>query len=71
MHAIFVAHGPFAKRLKDQRMRREGRSAKIDVIPGFPNVELYNLVTQTLLRLPKTAPNNGSDGFWEQYIAES
>ena len=39
------------------------------MIPGFDNVEVYDLVAG-LLRIPveKRAQNNGTSGFWDQYI---
>lgn len=36
------------------------------IIPGFPNLELYGLVTKILGVEP--APNNGTKGFWDQYF---
>lgn len=42
------------------------RDRKIRIIEGFPNVEIYGLVT-TLLGL-EPAPNNGTKGFWDQYL---
>lgn len=70
MHAIFVAHGPFATRLRQQKQKRNAKSMSgVEVIPGFSNTELYNLVTRTLLKATKVAPSNGTDGFWEQYTA--
>ncbi|KAK4052450.1 hypothetical protein OIV83_002252 [Microbotryomycetes sp. JL201] len=64
MHAIFVAHGPFVRRLKQQRPSNEAV-----VIPGFANLEIYDLVMR-LIGVPeaKRAPNNGTEGFWDQYL---
>ncbi|KAM0790620.1 hypothetical protein ACM66B_004483 [Microbotryomycetes sp. NB124-2] len=65
MHAIFVAHGPFAERLK------QGRHGNVTaVIPGFKNLELYDLVMR-LIGVPeeRRAANNGTKGFWDQYLA--
>lgn len=80
MHAIFVAHGPFANAVNAQsssaalQSRQAGGSAVASdphthVIPGFDNVEVYDLVAG-LLRIPveKRAQNNGTSGFWDQYI---
>ncbi|GAA5991727.1 hypothetical protein JCM10908_001113 [Rhodotorula pacifica] len=83
MHAIFVAHGPFADAVKNQQQQRSALARRqaddatpslasdphTHVIPGFDNVELYDLVA-SLLRIPeeKRALNNGTGGFWEQYI---
>lgn len=79
MHAIFVAHGPFANAVKAQsrsaslRSRQAAGSIASDghthVIPGFDNVEVYDLVAG-LLRIPieKRPQNNGTSGFWDQYI---
>jgi hypothetical protein len=77
MHAMFVAHGPFSGAVKDvQRLRRRAPAsgAFVDdayVIDGFKNVEIYNLV-MTLLGVDKRvrAPNNGTDGFWEEYLED-
>ena len=85
MHAIFVAHGPLADRIKHTQSKRK-RSARrsplyrkkakrdisvheeITVIPGFDNLEIYNLVTKKLLRMNNVAKQNGTDGFWDQYL---
>lgn len=67
MHAFFVAHGPFATRLIARQKAKRG-SEQTEVIAGFANTEIYNLVTSKLLRLRHTAPNNGTVGFWDQYI---
>lgn len=96
MHAIFIAHGPFAQRIKathqskrhlatgvkkntvSHRLPSNGSTSsssstaaineEITVIPGFDNLEIYNLVTKHLLKLDKTAPNNGTAGFWETIL---
>lgn len=77
MHAIFVAHGPFANAVKAQSASLRSRQAvgvvasdpHTHVIPGFDNVEVYDLVAG-LLRIPveRRALNNGTSGFWDQYI---
>ena len=67
MHAFFVAHGPFATRLINRQKEKRG-SEQTEVIPGFADVEIYNLVTQQLLELKDRAPNNGTAGFWNQYL---
>ncbi|KAI5478563.1 type I phosphodiesterase/nucleotide pyrophosphatase/phosphate transferase family protein [Pseudohyphozyma bogoriensis] len=86
MHAIFVAHGPFAERIKtvDKRKRAAQEESAvtttetstssttpehITTIPGFANLEIYNLVAE-LLGIPEgmRAPNNGTRGFWQQYL---
>ncbi|GAA6004031.1 hypothetical protein JCM10207_006523 [Rhodosporidiobolus poonsookiae] len=73
MHAIFVAHGPFANRVKSSpSAARFSRRADIPtdpattVVPGFKNLEVYDLVAD-LLRIPveRRALNNGTSGFWE------
>lgn len=67
MRAIFVADGPFANHANTKlRTRAPITGDNTKIIPGFPNLELYNLVT-TLLGLTP-APNNGTDGFWDQYL---
>ena len=67
MHAIFVAHGPAAKLV---RGTASGNADKTVVIPGFDNVELYNLIMGKLLQAQELAPNNGTVGFWDQYFIE-
>ena len=65
MQAIFVAHGPFATQLKARLRKRD----PITVIPGFANLEIYNLVTGLLgIDVDRRAPNNGTVGFWDRYI---
>lgn len=76
MHAIFVAHGPFAENLKAVR-RREKRSlpdssdeeSRISVVEGFKNLEVYGLVAR-LLGIPERsrAPHNGTEGVWDTYL---
>ena len=67
MNAFFVAHGPFATRLIRHQREKRG-SQQTEVIAGFANLEIYNLVTQELLKLGQVAPNNGTVGFWNQYL---
>lgn len=93
MHAIFVAHGPLADRMKttikrsrnllqlrqsedDQDHHATSSSLKriidkheeITVIPGFDNLEIYNLITRNLLKLKNVARQNGTVGFWDKYL---
>ena len=78
MHAIFVAHGPFAERIKSTKKKRETVPHRlpsqdkshdgITVISGFDNLEIYNLITRELLNLSNVAPNNGTVGFWEKFL---
>lgn len=63
MRAMFVADGPFARRTNS--LLRASQSGE-KVIPGFANLELYGLVTKILGLTP--APNNGTEGFWDQYF---
>ncbi|GAA6049243.1 hypothetical protein JCM3770_005902 [Rhodotorula araucariae] len=83
MHAIFVAHGPFASRLKTSSRFAHRRRATpqaqarglvpsdpaTSVIPGFANTELYELVAE-LLHIPVEgrAQTNGTEGFWDEYL---
>ncbi|KAL8277172.1 hypothetical protein RQP46_010420 [Phenoliferia psychrophenolica] len=76
MHAIFVAHGPMASSIKtasEARSRRRSEPATRDtitVIPGFANLEVYNLVAKLLgIGVEGRAPNNGTVGFWEGLLA--
>ena len=67
MRAMFVADGPFANRASAMLHATASISTDpIKVIPGFPNLEVYGLVTKLLGLTP--APNNGTKGFWEQYF---
>lgn len=83
MHAVFVAHGPFASSIKAQRRMKRAEASVGDVawiggekeeelistIPGFANLEVYNLVAKLLgIPVEGRAPNNGTVGFWEQYL---
>ena len=67
MHAIFIAHGPFASRIKSNPTSNGVEEDGITVIPGFDNLEIYNLVTR-LLGVGRTARNNGTVGFWDRYL---
>lgn len=72
MHAIFVAHGPFAESIKQKELRRRDAIAAdlhTLVIPGFDNVELYDLLA-SLLRIPVEgrAQTNGTSGFWDEWL---
>ncbi|KAM0750332.1 Phosphodiest-domain-containing protein [Meredithblackwellia eburnea MCA 4105] len=74
MHAIFVAHGPFANSIKASAIERRSPlprdEEEITTIPGFANLEIYNLVASLLgIKEEGRAPTNGTVGFWEQYIA--
>lgn len=69
MHAMFVAHGPFSHRAK--LYSTSAWHSVIDgtyIMPGFANVELYNLVLRLLGIEAWTAPNNGTAGFWDMYV---
>ena len=82
MQAIFVAHGPFSTSTKAHLQRRllsadilsrslDGWHSVSDdtfVMSTFPNVEIYNLVIKLLGVESYAAENNGTVGFWEQYL---
>jgi len=79
MHAIFVAHGPFSTTVKAQhqqttrfaRSKKQGwHSASDDtyILETFKNVEVYNLIMKLLGIGQYAAPNNGTAGFWDQYL---
>jgi hypothetical protein len=79
MHAIFVAHGPFSTSVKAQHhqasrqvqaKRRGWHSVSGDtyILDTFQNVEIYNLVMKLLGVGSTSAPNNGTVGFWDQYL---
>ncbi|GAA98799.1 uncharacterized protein L969DRAFT_76526 [Mixia osmundae IAM 14324] len=67
MHAIFVAHGPMAEHIKTKRRRTKRADQALTVIEPFHNLEIYNLLA-TLLQIEKTAPNNGTVGFWSTHL---
>lgn len=72
---------PFANNLKTTARRRSpappttsaSASASLveqtTIIPGFDNLEIYNLVIR-LLGIPESgrAKNNGTEGFWDKYL---
>lgn len=69
MHAIFVVHGPMASRIKLARRSQPAPRDEITVIPGFANLEIYNLVAKLLgIGEEGRAPNNGTAGFWEALL---
>ncbi|KAG2125529.1 alkaline-phosphatase-like protein [Suillus cothurnatus] len=70
MHAIFVAHGPFSQGAKASVVARgEGDGTGEYVMPGFQNVEIYNLVMRLLgLDAADTAITNGTAGFWDTFV---
>ncbi|KAH8915783.1 Phosphodiest-domain-containing protein [Atractiella rhizophila] len=66
MQSIFLcSHGPLARRIKSKFVKRQedGPTA----LPTFSNLELYNLIVR-LLDIDNPAPNNGTEGFWDQYL---
>lgn len=69
MRAIFVAHGPFSQGAKAAVVAREGDGKGEYVMPGFQNVEIYNLVMRLLgLDAIDTAITNGTTGFWDTFV---
>jgi len=82
MQAIFVAHGPFSTTTKAHLQTRfnsvhtlprslDGWHSISDnafVMSPFPNVEIYNLVIKLLGISSYAASNNGTVGFWDQYL---
>jgi len=82
MQAIFVAHGPFSIDTKTHLQRRlhsfhtlprslDGWHSTSDdtfVMSPFPNVEIYNLIIKLLGVSSYAARNNGTVGFWDQYL---
>lgn len=70
MHAIFVAHGPFSQGAKAAVFAREESDGKGEyVMPGFQNVEIYNLVMRLLgLDATDTVITNGTTGFWDAFV---
>jgi len=82
MQAIFVAHGPFSTTTKVHLQRRllsaDILSRSLDgwhsisddtyVMSPFRNVEIYNLLIKLLGIDSYAAGNNGTIGFWDQYL---
>jgi len=79
MQAMFVAHGPFSVEAKAQHQRRSNMLARAKggwhstsedsyIMETFPNVEIYNLVIRLLGIGANAANNNGTVGFWDQYL---
>ncbi|OAX37433.1 Phosphodiest-domain-containing protein [Rhizopogon vinicolor AM-OR11-026] len=70
MRAIFVAHGPFSQDTKAAvAVRGESQNLGEYVMPGFQNVEIYNLVVRLLgIDAADAAITNGTAGFWDTYI---
>ena len=77
MQAMFVAHGPFSTDVKAQHQSRDlssrattgwhSTSDNTYVMETFQNVEIYNLIMK-LLGISDYAANNGTAGFWDQYL---
>jgi hypothetical protein len=83
MQAIFVAHGPFSMVSKDSHQPRSLLSRALSrgktgwhssssdgayIMEGFPNVEIYGLVTKLLGIEGSAARTNGTAGFWDKYF---
>lgn len=70
MRAIFVAHGPFSQGTKAAvAARGEDKSHGEYVMPGFQNVEIYNLVMRLLgIDTAHAAITNGTAGFWDAFV---
>lgn len=68
MWAFMTLSGPSATKIRAKQLAQGAQSSKIGLIPGFDNVDIYNLVTQKLLGLKEVAQNNGTVGYWDQYL---
>ena len=81
MHAMFVAHGPFAGAVKAVEANRSafapsgaksaGWHSTDDgayVMETFENVQVYNLMMKLLGIEEYAAPTNGTKGFWDKYF---
>ncbi|KDR82590.1 hypothetical protein GALMADRAFT_1347468 [Galerina marginata CBS 339.88] len=82
MQAMFVAHGPFSVEAKAQHQRRSqlthlsarandgwhSTSEDAYIMKTFENVEIYNLVMKLLGISSYASNNNGTVGFWDQYL---
>ena len=82
MQAMFVAHGPFSVQAKVQHQRRsrdtelaaranDGWHSTSDdayIMKTFQNVEIYNLIIKLLGIDAYASHNNGTVGFWDQYL---
>lgn len=75
MYAVFIADGPFASLLKRQEARRASvpspdKQMTSQIIEGFDNVEVYNLIVKLLGIQDFAAPTNGTKGFWDRYLGD-
>jgi hypothetical protein len=78
MHAMFIAHGPFSKVVKDLYQRNELLARSADgwhstthdtyIMHRFQNVEIYNLIAKLLGISEYAANTNGTRGFWDKYL---
>ncbi|PFH53376.1 hypothetical protein AMATHDRAFT_138050 [Amanita thiersii Skay4041] len=82
MHAMFIAHGPFSKVVKDLHIQKHSSSSftmranegwhtisdDAYVMDRLKNVEIYNLVVKLLGIESYAANNNGTSGFWDKYL---
>lgn len=50
------------------RLAAKVQTEDAQIIEGFPNVELNNLLLKLLGLEGLAAPNNGTDGFWDKYF---
>lgn len=75
MRAMFIADGPFSEATKCKQNTTNGPSPQKHassspgelIMEGFDNIQLYNLVCK-LLGLKNAAPNNGTKGFWDDWV---
>lgn len=77
MHAMFIAHGPFSKVVKDLHQERKrlvthakgwhSTAEDTYIMDRFQNVEIYNLIVK-LLGIETAANTNGTRGFWDTYL---
>ena len=71
MHALFVAHGPFASAVRTSahvHSRVPGSPHGVCVLETFENVQIYSLVMKLLGIEAYAAPTNGSRVFWDQTL---
>ena len=75
MQAMFIAHGPFSKAVKDLHQRSvrsaggwHSTSDDTYIMNRLQNVEIYNLIVKLLGISKYAASTNGTQGFWDKYL---
>jgi hypothetical protein len=66
MRAIFIADGPFVRRVKQKRSPRLPKETWL--IEGFPNIEVKGLIARLFNVSLPVGSHNGTEGFWDKYL---